>query len=111
MAQPWSGILRQDKLFGEEAGGALVDRQGQPFYITNAKVWPIKIFIVVGDKAYVDDWLACMQVERTLNLWVCYDDQLSFLRIDMKIIARNLPRALTEAQLKALFDEFVCRIL
>lgn len=24
----------------------------------------------------------------------------------MKIIARNLPRALTEAQLKALFDEF-----
>lgn len=47
----------------EEAGGALVDRQGRPFLYNKRESLANKDFIVVGDKAYVDDWLACMQVE------------------------------------------------
>ncbi|HNJ87574.1 MAG TPA: inositol monophosphatase family protein, partial [Agitococcus sp.] len=47
----------------EEAGGALVDRQGRPFLYNKRDSLANKDFIVVGDKAYVDDWLACMQVE------------------------------------------------
>lgn len=49
----------------EEAGGALVDRQGRPFLYNKRESLANKDFIVVGDKTYMDDWLACMQVETT----------------------------------------------
>lgn len=47
----------------EEAGGALLDKQGRPFLYNKRKKLSNTDFIVVGDTRYTNDWLDCMQLD------------------------------------------------
>lgn len=46
----------------EEAGGALVDIEGKPFMYNQRKSLTNGNFVVLGDTAHLQDWLACMRI-------------------------------------------------